>query len=275
MKYKQNLHIHSTFCDGADTPEEMVNEAIAQGFDSIGFSGHSWMPFSPNPNRSMSPQEAEEYKKEVTRLKGVYADKIKVFLGLEVEMHSIPHIDMSGYDYLIGSAHYFDFDGQKVGFDRGVDEVKRIIDTYFDGDGLRFAKAYYKLLAELPDKGDFQIVGHFDLAAKLIEKADLFDEDCKEYRFAAIEAAEALAGKIPFFEVNTGAMARGHRTSPYPRPFIVKELKRLGFGAMISSDCHDKKNLSCGYGLAAEILKDCGYKEIYVLTEDGFVPKGL
>ncbi len=29
MKIKQNLHVHSTWCDGADTPEEMIRTAIA------------------------------------------------------------------------------------------------------------------------------------------------------------------------------------------------------------------------------------------------------
>ena len=46
MKYRQNLHTHTTFCDGKDTPEELVEAAIAKGFDSIGFSGHSYMYYS-------------------------------------------------------------------------------------------------------------------------------------------------------------------------------------------------------------------------------------
>lgn len=36
MKYKQNLHIHTTYVDGKDSPEEMVVEAIQKGFDIIG-----------------------------------------------------------------------------------------------------------------------------------------------------------------------------------------------------------------------------------------------
>ena len=42
MTYLQNLHTHTTYCDGRDTPVEMIESAIAQGFDSIGFSGHSY-----------------------------------------------------------------------------------------------------------------------------------------------------------------------------------------------------------------------------------------
>ena len=46
LRYKQNLHIHTTYADGKDTPEEMVCEAIARGGDSIGFSEHSYISFS-------------------------------------------------------------------------------------------------------------------------------------------------------------------------------------------------------------------------------------
>ena len=89
---------------------------------------------------------------------------------------------------------------------------------------------------------------------------------------AAIEAAQSLAGKIPFFEVNTGAIARAYRKSPYPSDFLIKELKRLGFGAVITSDCHDRKMLDCEFEYATEILKKCGFSERYILTNQGFKP---
>ena len=65
MQNLQNLHTHSTFCDGFDTPEEMVNIAIEKGFDSIGFSGHSYMQYSKN--YSMSLENTKEYITDVNR----------------------------------------------------------------------------------------------------------------------------------------------------------------------------------------------------------------
>ncbi len=35
-----NYHTHTTYCDGKNTPEEIVLCAIEKGFTSIGFSGH-------------------------------------------------------------------------------------------------------------------------------------------------------------------------------------------------------------------------------------------
>ena len=149
MKDLQNLHTHSTYCDGKDTPEEMIALALAKGFDSVGFSGHSYMSFSPD--YSMSTEGTEEYKKEIKELKKKYSGKIDIFLGIEFEMHS--EVELSGYDYLIGSLHYFKIDGEYVGFDRPADHVKRVIDEHFGGDGLGFARKYYEKLCELPAFG--------------------------------------------------------------------------------------------------------------------------
>ena len=43
---KIDLHIHTTYADGKDKPEEIVVEAINRGFDSIGFSEHSYLKVS-------------------------------------------------------------------------------------------------------------------------------------------------------------------------------------------------------------------------------------
>jgi histidinol-phosphatase (PHP family) len=266
MKALQNLHTHSKYCDGRDTPEEMIAHALSKGFDSIGFSGHSYMSFSPD--YSMSVEGTEEYKKEIKELKRKYAGEIDVFLGLEFEMHS--EVELAGYDYLIGSLHYFKIGGEYVGFDRSADEVKRVIDVHFGGDGLRFARKYYEKLCTLPEYGSFDILGHFDIITKNIEKVKLFDIESKEYKTAAVEAIDALKGKIPFFEVNTGAISRGYRTSPYPTIDLIKEFRSRGFGAVISSDCHDGRYLDCGFEDARELLKEGGFTERYILTDNGF-----
>ena len=263
--YIQNLHTHTTYCDGADTPEEMVVAAISKGFDSIGFSGHSYMSYSPYISGG---DKTEDYKKEIIRLKNAYKDKIKIYLGLEVDMYSQP--DMTEYDYLIGTVHYLKKGDEYVGFDRSQQTVEDVINNHFDGNGMEYAKLYYKSMAELPKYGNFDIIGHFDLIAKHSDNITFFDETSKEYLDAAFEAAEVLAKHIPFFEVNTGAIARGYRKTPYPSIPIIKFLKELGLGAVITSDCHEKDMLDCKFDDAEELLRTCGFKEKYILTDDGF-----
>ena len=268
MGYKQCLHTHSIFCDGKDTLEQMVQTAIEKGFDSIGFSGHSYMDIYAD--FSMDEEKANAYRAEITRLQGVYGNQIKIFCGLEKDNYT--KVSTDGYDYLIGSVHCVQYGKTLVFVDWTLDRALDAIDNVFCGDGLAYAEAYFDAVAELPNYGRFDILGHFDLVTKFIEKQpDMFDTTHPRYRAAVTRAAEALVGKVRFFEINTGAISRGYRTSPYPDSFILKEMKRLGFGAVISSDCHDRNFLDCAYAEAARLLAEAGFTEHYVLKEEGFV----
>ena len=46
---KQNLHIHTTYSDGKDSPEEIILKAIEKGFDCIVFSEHTYNAHSVYP----------------------------------------------------------------------------------------------------------------------------------------------------------------------------------------------------------------------------------
>lgn len=268
--YKQNLHTHCTYCDGKDTPEEMILTAIDKGFDSIGFSSHSYMHWN---GYGLRPERTEHYLDEIRGLARKYRDSISVFCGIEYDIFS--EVDTSDFDYVIGSVHYLDIDGELRGFDRNVAAVREYIDNNFGGDGLAFCRSYYDMVCAMPDYGDFDIIGHFDLCVKLNQKIHFVDESSDKYLSYAFEAISSLKGEIPFFEVNTGCISRGYRTIPYPIPRILKEFKRQGFGACITSDCHDSKDLDCHYLQARELLVSCGFKEIYILTDKGFVPEKL
>lgn len=257
--YKQNLHTHTKFCDGKDTPEEIVLKAIELGFDTIGFSIHSPLQIS---------WDTEGYKKEITRLKLIYSDQINILCGIEFEQCST--CDTSGYDYVIGTCHYFNINGTPVGFDRDTKTVQSVIDTFFDGDGLKFAKAYYRDMATLYKRVKYDIVGHFDLITKNIEMCKLFDTQSKEYKNAAFEALHAIIEDVQVFEINTGAIARGYRTTPYPVPFILKEIKNIGGKVILSSDCHDKSFLNCWFNESLELLKFCGFDKVAIYDHGEF-----
>lgn len=272
MNNKQNLHIHSTYADGKDTPEEMVMEAVRRGFDSIGFSEHSYMSFS-SAIHQMTVEDMERYKTEIRFLKSKYKHIIDIFCGMEFEIYS--DVPTDGFDYLIGSVHYLDFDGEILGFDRDLEQTLAYVQNHFDGDGLRFAQKYFETVARLPEKARFDIIGHFDLVTKNNEKGKFIDTSAKAYLNAGFEAIHALKGKIPFFEVNTGAISRGYRTSPYPQMEFLKEFNRLGFGAVITSDCHDKHFIDCHFEEAKELLLAAGFTSKRILTDDGFAEVDL
>lgn len=267
MKHKQNLHIHTTYVDGKDRPEELILEAIDKGFDSIGFSEHSYLEYSSYPNQ-LTIDKMEMYKTEIKELKHKYRDKIAIFSGLEYDYYS--ELDTEGFDYLIGSVHYLDCNGNIVTFDRGLKETVDYINTYFNGNSMDFAKKYFQTVSQFPEKKKVDIIGHFDLISKNNEIGKYIDTSSKEYLSLGFEAIHALQGKIPFFEVNTGALSLGYKTFPYPQMEFLKEFNRLGFGVIITSDCHDKNFIDCCYEEAKKLICEAGFKSKWILTDSGF-----
>ena len=267
MENKQNLHIHSTWSDGRNTTRELIEEAIARGFGSIGFSEHSYMYFR-RLSKQLYISDMEPYKQEVRRLKEEYKDKIDIFCGLEFEYHS--RVPLEGFDYIIGSLHYLDFDGQILGFDRKLDEMQDYLRVHFGNDGMAFAKRYYEELCRLPEKGKFDILGHFDLLTKNNEAGCFIDTADPAYLRMGIDAIHALKGEIPLFEVNTGAISRGYRSTPYPQLEFVKEFRECGYGAVISSDCHNRECLDANFEDARLLLQQAGFTTRWIFTDKGF-----
>ena len=262
--YKQNLHTHTTYCDGKDTPEEVVKKAIEQGFNSIGFSGHAPMSYSPFNYKFT----LEQYVAEINRLKKEYKEKLDIYCGLEFDAYC--GVDLSPYDYTLIALHYLKVGEKYIGFDRSAECVEDIIKTEFGGKGIEFAKEYYRELASVRQFGKFDIVAHFDLVSKNIELSNLFDISSKEYRNSALEALHAFREDFEIFEINTGAIARKYRTSPYPERFILEEMKRLNCKIVITTDCHDATQLDLGVKDAKEYAKSCGFKEQVVFINGKF-----
>ena len=84
-----------------------------------------------------------------------------------------------------------------------------------------------------------------------------------ESELAALESLDYLITFERIFEINTGAMSRGYKDSPYPDIWILQEIKKRGGRVLINSDCHNADNLDYGYDLAEKILTDLGFKDFY------------
>ena len=96
------------------------------------------------------------------------------------------------------------------------------------------------------------------------------DKAVKAGKKAAEKAIKKLARQNVIFEINTGAIARGSRTTPYPAPDVLARIREKGGRILFSSDCHNKDFLLCGRELAIAAAKNAGFKEYAVLEHDGF-----
>ncbi len=268
---KVNLHTHTNFCDGKNTPEELVREAIALGMDTLGFSGHSHTPF--DAGYTMSQKGTEQYCKEILRLKEQYADKIDLLLGIEQDVFA--PLAPQSFDFCIGSVHYVCLEGEYVSVDDTLEIAEKGVADFCEGDWYRFTRAYYETVATVIEKTGCDIVGHFDLVAKFNERYPRFDESNPRYLHPAMEALDALLEKNAVFEINTGAMAKGYRRLPYPAPIFLHRIAERQGRVTLSSDAHDRSTLLYGFSDACRILRSCGISRVSVMEKNGWRELGI
>lgn len=238
-----NYHTHTTYCDGKNTAEEMVQQAISLGISQIGFSGHSYTEFDLEP--CMSREGTENYKKEINDLKEKYSGKIKILLGIEYDYYSNEPLD--DYDYVLGSVHYIYKDGKYLCTDLSREKQIADVNNYYGGDFYAYIQDYYSLVADLYNKTKCNIIGHFDLITKYNDDGSLFDVNDPRYISAWQNAADAILKTPALVEINTGGMSRGYKKTPYPSKQIIEYFKSNGKKLIFSSDCHNKNFLLYGY----------------------------
>ena len=237
----KDLHIHTVFSDGINTPEQCVITAVSMGLKEIGFADHSYIDCKKYVPYWMNSDTEREYRRIICELKEKYKNKINVLCGIEQDYYSA--YGASGYDYVIGSVHFIKKCGELFAVDESIDEIKNNL-KYFDNDIYKFAEVYYDTLSDVVNKTNCDIIGHFDLVSKFNENNVLFDEDNKRYVEAYKRAADILVKTGKVFEINTGAMSRGYKTQPYPSNQIYIYLKSLGAKFILSSDAHKSKNIA-------------------------------
>lgn len=261
MRYV-NLHNHSTFSDGDHTPEEIVLAAIEKNMLGIGFSDHSYTDF--DPSYCMLPERFADYHRTIDTLKKKYAGQIEVFKGIELDYYS--DVDPADFDYRIASVHYIIVDGVWYPIDHSEEDQRNCIEKAYGGDAIAMSRRYFEMLCEHVERCKPTLVGHFDV----ITKFNLLPEDSEEYRALARDALKRILKVCPYVELNTGGIARGFRTMPYPCDYLLETLRENGGEVMLGSDSHNKNNLIFGFDEAVRRLKNAGFDHIVQLGGTGF-----
>ena len=264
---KSNLHTHTAFADGKHTAEEVVLSAIDAGMEVLGFSEHSFHPH-PTVFGMKSPEDQQEYRKEIARLKNAYGNRIKILCGIEQD--SFCGVPADVYDYVIGSVHYLYANGEFCEVDLSAKATLDAIRKHFGNDPMAYAKAYFEAVARVEEDTQCDIVGHFDLLTKFDERAAIFDASDPCYIKAGLEALDALLERDVIFEVNTGAISRGYRTTPYPAPVFLRRIAEKRGNVTLTSDAHNKDHLTYGFDQAVQILKASGIGSVLTMTPSGW-----
>lgn len=236
----KDLHMHTAYCDGKDTPEDMVLSAVDKGLDTVGISSHSYTFF--DESYCMQKEDIPRYIAELRYLRAKYFDRIHVLCGVEQDYYSDYPTDE--FDYIIGSVHYIKVGDEYIPVDESVEILRAAVQKHFGGDVYALCELYFDTVADVVEKTRCDIIGHFDLISKFIEREPLFDTEHPRYVKAWKAAVDRLVTYDVPFEINTGAISRGYRTQPYPDEEMIAYIKAKGGRLILSSDAHSKENIA-------------------------------
>lgn len=273
MEFLSNLHTHSCFSDGRDTPEEIVREALRKGFISLGFSDHSPTPYFSDCN--MPEERTEAYRREIRRLQKRYAGQIAIFLGIEQDANSAP-APRQLYDYRIGSVHdLLGPDGQVYTVDWDLPHFEDGLRELSGGDIRDFCGRYYAAYRQMLQTHRPEIAGHMDLLKKLNQEGRFFREEDTWYLEMAEQTLEAVRRTGAVLEVNTGGIARGGCREPYPSAHLLQIACQKGIPVTLSADAHRKEDLDFYFRESIAILRQVGYRQVKRWETDGWTDVSL
>ena len=239
-----DLHVHTVYSDGADLPRDVAARAEEIGVGVLGFSDHSYTDF--DTSYCMDRDKAGEYVSEIRSLAREYAGRMRVLCGIEQDLFS--GMPAGDFDYVIGSVHYFHLGDEYIPVDLDGATLIYAAEKYYCGDLISLAEDYFENVARLSAMSP-DIIGHLDLITKFNEGGALFDENDPRYVAAAKKAVDEILAARPgqIFEINTGAISRGYRKSPYPSPALADYVRSRGGRFILSSDSHRKETLCFGF----------------------------
>lgn len=270
MKILSTIHNHCTLCDGKSTAEEMAAAAFDAGFTDFGFSSHAVTGF----DMGYSLKDEREYIEKIKAVKKDYSGKMRIYCGIEQDYYA-PAAFPEEYSFIIGAVHYIKVKNTYFPMDASPELLAACIDTAFGGNSDKFAEAYFDIVVENVKLFKPDIVAHFDLITKYEADYKVFDDEDKTYRKIALSALDECAKSGAVFEVNTGAMYRANKKTPYPAPFLLKRLNELGARVLLSADSHDSGHLTYGFSESLELIKSCGFKNLTVFEDGRFIDKPI
>lgn len=259
---KADLHLHTCYSHGRNTPWEMHVAASKAGLAIMGFSEHSPRPIGYDyihEYREHLTRHLPRYAREVLELKEMAASRpgaCQVLFGLEMDwidgqMEFIRKaVTAYDYDYLIGSVHFLD----AWGFDDGSAPWASASQEQCE----RWFERYFELWLQMIQSGLFQIAAHPDLIK--IFAARQFHAWLARPRSQEIirHCLIALRDAGMALEVSSAGLRKACREI-YPAPAIMRMAKELNLPISLASDAHNTRDVAADFELLASFAHSFGF----------------
>ncbi len=255
-----DFHIHSDFSmDGKFLMEEMVIAAIDKNMKSICFTDH--VDYEVGENKVDKDFRTSDYFRKVKQVKYKYMKEIEILAGVEIGMQ--PHladkynqlINNNPFDFVIMSIH--SIDGLDIHYDNFTQNKAPIdaINTYYE--------YLYQCILNFEN---FDVIGHLDYIDRYFDDFAKIPE-FKKYSSIIEIILKLIIEKGKGIEINTGGIKYGLDYF-HPKIEILQMYKDLGGEIItIGSDAHNPDYIGYEYRAVEKLLKEIGFKYIYVFKE--------
>lgn len=228
---KANFHTHTKRCGHASGEDrEYVEAAIAAGMDTLGFSDHAVFDY---PNGYVSPwrggfETYGEYVDSINALKAEYADRIRIFVGWEMEYHpalfdaALEQARQHGIDYLLLTHHAY---GNE--YDVWSEQHGAPRHACFETDRNEDAVAYVDNLMQAMEYGVFSYIAHPDILC--------FVGDEAVYRREMRRLCEAAKAHDLPLEINLSGL---RKETYFPSERFFSIAKDVGNTCIFGMDAH-------------------------------------
>lgn len=264
-----DIHIHTSYSHGQDSPEAMFIGALAKGLDVIGFSEHSPRPDGydyTHEYREKLGAHLDDYLREVLALKS--NDRgCKVLLGMEMDW--IPGerdfirsaCARADFDYLLGSVHFLD----TWGFDDNPEVWNKASQIQCE----KFYEQYFVIWEDMLSAGMFQVAAHPDLIK--IFSCDRFHA-WLEKRAAQAQVRHCLKilrNSQMSMEISSAGL-RKPCFEIYPCAAIMQIAASENVDISFASDAHRAEDIAYAFPDLAAYARGFGFKE-YVYFDRGAI----
>ena len=260
-----DLHTHTKYSHGANSPAEMYASALDKGLTLLGFSEHSPRPLGfdyLHEYREQLTRHLPDYAREVLALKAAPREgghgPCRVLFGMEMdwldgqEDYTRAACTAYDFDYLLGSVHFLG----RWGFDDGVEPWKSASQEECES---RYT-AYFTAWEAMIRSGLFNIAAHPDLI-KIFSVEQFHIWLAKAESTALIRRClTALRDAGMAMEISSAGLRKACREI-YPAPPIMALAAELGLPVSFASDAHGVDDVAHGFARLASYAKAFGFRE--------------
>lgn len=267
-----DLHIHTKYSHGSDTPAQMYAAALDKGLTVLGFSEHSPRPQGfdyLHEYRDQLTRHLPDYAREVLALKAAPRAGAGGRAGCSLawkwtgwkvrrNLRGLPAAAYD-FDYLLGSVHFI----RNWGFDDGAGPWKAFSQEECEA---RY-QAYFTAWEQMLSSGLFNIAAHPDLIKIFsVEQFHIWlakPESLQQLR----RCLTTLRNAGMAMEISSAGLRKACREI-YPAPPIMALAAELRLPVSFASDAHSSDDVAYGFARLASYAKAFGFTE-HVIFEKG------